>query len=69
MSAAEHRFRREVSDPWLEGLQLDQLKIYEEGKLNESLYRVIKDNIRFPDPPRRHEIADGRLPSRGAPHG
>jgi N-methylhydantoinase B len=38
-----------VADPWLEGLQLDQLKVYEEGKLNETLYRVIKDNIRFPE--------------------
>ena len=38
-----------VADPWLEGLQLDQLKIYEEGKLDEPLYRVIKDNIRFPE--------------------
>src|SRR2546423_643313 len=38
-----------VADPWLEGLQLDQLKIYEKGQLNETLYRVIKDNIRFPE--------------------
>ncbi len=38
-----------VGDPWLEGLQLDQLKIYERGKLNETLYRVLKDNIRFPE--------------------
>ena len=38
-----------VTDPWLEGLQLDQLKIYEEGELNETLYRVIRDNIRFPE--------------------
>ena len=38
-----------VADPWLEGLQLDQLKIYEEGELDETLYRVIKDNIRFPE--------------------
>jgi N-methylhydantoinase B len=38
-----------VGDPWFEGLQLDQLKIYEEGRLNDTLYRVIKDNIRFPD--------------------
>jgi N-methylhydantoinase B len=38
-----------VGDPWFEGLQLDQLKIYEEGELNETLYRVIKDNIRFPE--------------------
>jgi N-methylhydantoinase B len=39
----------QVADPWLEGLQLDQLKIYSEGKLDETLYRVIKDNIRFPE--------------------
>jgi N-methylhydantoinase B len=39
----------DVADPWLEGLQLDQLKIYREGELYEPLYRVIKDNIRFPE--------------------
>jgi N-methylhydantoinase B len=39
----------EVPDPWQEGLQLDQLKIYDGGKLNETLYRVIRDNIRFPE--------------------
>jgi N-methylhydantoinase B len=39
----------QVADPWLEGLQLDQLKIYREGVLDETLYRVIKDNIRFPE--------------------
>ena len=38
-----------VADPWQEGLQLDQLKIYEGGKINETLYRVLKDNIRFPE--------------------
>jgi N-methylhydantoinase B len=38
-----------VADPWQEGLQLDQLKIYEAGALNETLYRVLKDNIRFPE--------------------
>src|SRR6267378_3516868 len=38
-----------VADPWMEGLQLDQLKIYEAGELNETLYRVLKDNIRFPE--------------------
>jgi N-methylhydantoinase B len=36
-------------DPWQEGLQLDQLKIYEAGKLNELLLKIIRDNIRFPD--------------------
>ena len=39
----------EVPDPWQEGLQLDQLKIHEAGKLNEVLHRVIRDNIRFPE--------------------
>jgi len=38
-----------VADPWVEGLQLDQLKIYEAGNLNETLYRVLNDNIRFPE--------------------
>src|SRR3977135_3161077 len=38
-----------VADPWMEGLQLDQLKIYEGGEINETLYRVLKDNIRFPE--------------------
>src|SRR4029077_16622046 len=39
----------EVPDPWQEGLQLDQLKIYDGGRLDETLYRVIRDNIRFPE--------------------
>jgi N-methylhydantoinase B len=38
-----------VADPWIEGLQLNQLKIYEKGGLNETLHRVLKDNIRFPE--------------------
>jgi N-methylhydantoinase B len=36
-------------DPWLEGLQLDQLKLIDEGVYDEKLLRVISDNIRFPD--------------------
>jgi N-methylhydantoinase B len=39
----------EVKDPWEEGLQLDQLKIYEKGEINKLLYKIIGDNIRFPD--------------------
>ena len=38
-----------VADPWLEGLQLDQLKIYRGGEVDETLYRVISDNIRYPE--------------------
>jgi N-methylhydantoinase B len=36
-------------DPWVEGLQFDQLKIYEGGKVNEMLFRMVSDNIRFPE--------------------
>jgi N-methylhydantoinase B len=39
----------QVKDPYEEGLQLDQLKIYEKGELNKVLYKVIGDNIRFPE--------------------
>ncbi len=39
----------DVPDPWQEGLQLDQLKIHEAGRVNETLLRVIRDNIRFPE--------------------
>jgi len=56
-----------VRDPWLEGLQLDQLKIYREGKLDEQLHRVIKDNIRFPESSlgdMRSQIAACRLAAR-----
>lgn len=38
-----------VTDPWLEGLQIDQLRIYEGGRLNETLHQIIKDNIRYPE--------------------
>src|SRR5262249_56781348 len=57
----------QVADPWLEGLQLDQLKIYNEGKLDETLYRAIKYNIRFPGPSPGHlklQMAACRWPAR-----
>lgn len=38
-----------VTDPWIEGLQLDQIKIFEGGKPDEKVMRIIRDNIRFPD--------------------
>jgi N-methylhydantoinase B len=38
-----------VSDPWFEGLQIDQLRIYEAGKLNKTLHAMIRDNIRYPE--------------------
>ncbi|HZE11209.1 MAG TPA: hydantoinase B/oxoprolinase family protein, partial [Burkholderiales bacterium] len=39
----------EVPDPWQEGLQLDQLKIHDGGRIDQTLLRVIRDNIRFPE--------------------
>ena len=36
-------------DPWMEGLQLDQIKLYEEGRLDEKVWRILKDNIRYPE--------------------
>jgi N-methylhydantoinase B len=36
-------------DPWQEGLQLNQLKLYRAGVLDENLQQVIRDNIRFPE--------------------
>lgn len=38
-----------ATDPWMEGLQLDQIKLYEAGTLDEKVWRIIRDNIRFPD--------------------
>ena len=37
-----------AADPWMEGLQLDQVKLYEQGKLDEKVWSIIRDNIRFP---------------------
>lgn len=36
-------------DPWSEGLQFDQVKIYEGGTPDAKLLRFISDNIRYPD--------------------
>jgi N-methylhydantoinase B len=60
---------RAAQDAWMEGLQFDQLKIYEGGKLNEMLHRCIKDNIRFPESSLgdlRSQIAACRLGNRRA---
>jgi N-methylhydantoinase B len=34
-------------DPWMEGLQIDQIKIYKEGKIDESVWQLLKDNVRY----------------------
>ncbi len=54
-------------DPWMEGLQLDQIKLYEAGKRDEKVWRLIRDNIRFPDAAMgdlRSQIAANRLAER-----
>jgi N-methylhydantoinase B len=38
-----------IIDPWQEGLQFDQIKIYEGGQPDEKMLRMISDNIRFPE--------------------
>jgi N-methylhydantoinase B len=54
-------------DPWMEGLQLDQIKLYEAGKRDEKVWRLIRDNIRFPEASLgdlRSQIAANRLAER-----
>lgn len=36
-------------DPWMEGFQLDQIKLFEAGELDEKVWRILKDNIRYPE--------------------
>ena len=53
-----------TSDPWMEGLQIDQIKIYREGKLDENVWQILKDNIRYPESSLgdlRSQIASCRL--------
>ena len=39
----------DVMDPWMEGLQIDQIKLYDEGVLDEKVWQLLKDNIRLPE--------------------
>ncbi len=38
-----------TTEIFAEGLQFRSLKIYEDGKRNETLWQIIRDNVRFPD--------------------
>ncbi len=38
-----------ATDPWMEGLQLDQIKLWSAGTLDETAWRIIRDNIRYPE--------------------
>ena len=38
-----------TTDIYSEGMQMRSLKIYEAGKINETLLQIIRDNIRYPD--------------------
>ncbi len=57
-----------TTEIFAEGIQMRSLKIYEEGKRNETLWQIINDNIRFPGgSSRRHARADRLLPAWRAP--
>lgn len=56
-----------ATDPWMEGLQLDQIKLHEAGRLDEKVWRIIQDNIRYPESSMgdlRSQIAACRLGER-----
>ena len=36
-------------DPWMEGFQIYQIKLYEEGRVDEKVWQLLKDNIRYPE--------------------
>jgi N-methylhydantoinase B len=38
-----------ATDPWMEGLQLDQIKLWNAGELDQTAWRIIRDNIRYPE--------------------
>jgi len=38
-----------AADPWLEGLQLDQVKVVDAGVANEAILKLIRDNVRYPE--------------------
>ncbi len=38
-----------VSDPWVEGLQFDQLRVIDAGVPDEKVLKLIGDNVRYPD--------------------
>lgn len=38
-----------AADPWMEGLQLDQVRIIHRGQPEEQVLRLIRDNIRYPE--------------------
>ncbi len=50
-----------------EGLQLRSLKIYEAGQRNETLWQIMRDNIRFPEASLGDLARADRLLQRGRP--
>jgi N-methylhydantoinase B len=59
--------RGAVNDPWAEGLQLDQVKLYEAGEPDRKMLKMIADNIRFPQAAMgdlRSQVAACRLAER-----
>lgn len=38
-----------VTDPWVEGLQFDQVRIIDQGRTDDGLMKFIADNVRYPE--------------------
>lgn len=38
-----------VTDPWIEGLQIDQLRIQRDGEFDAPVLKLILDNVRYPE--------------------
>jgi N-methylhydantoinase B len=38
-----------VTDPWIEGLQIDHLRIQRDGQFDPALVKLVMDNVRYPD--------------------
>ena len=38
-----------VTDPWIEGLQIDQLRIQRDGDFDPTLLKLVLDNVRYPE--------------------
>ena len=56
------------ADSYAEGLRFRALKVYDQGRRNEALWRMISDNVRVSDlVDRRHGRAGRRLPRRRPP--
>ena len=38
-----------VTDPWIEGLQLNLVRVQRDGAFDDQLVKLIMDNVRYPE--------------------